>query len=202
MAKQYFRRIRFLPKNFKEKNCLEMSEEGESGSQTEPRQAQYAIHSGPDGQGQTFTVEEAVEKTGFGKFQWRLSILTGMAWMADAMEVNSRSSIGRFLGPLKTSKTLHAIFLHVIHTEIWRCLYETKIKFRHLVALFQWPKYKNSISTTFRALKWRHQVAILNLFFIEASLNFLLYHMHFLHIISYKHFLHIFIPKKVAKFMS
>ena len=31
--------------------------------------------------------EKAVEKTGFGKFQLRLSILTGMAWMADAMEV-------------------------------------------------------------------------------------------------------------------
>ena len=30
---------------------------------------------------------KAVEKTGFGKFQLRLSILTGMAWMADAMEV-------------------------------------------------------------------------------------------------------------------
>ena len=31
--------------------------------------------------------DKAVEKTGFGKFQLRLSILTGMAWMADAMEV-------------------------------------------------------------------------------------------------------------------
>lgn len=66
-----------------------MSGEGESENQTGPREAQYAIHSGPDDQGVTFTVEEAVEKTGFGKFQWRLSILTGMAWMADAMEVNN-----------------------------------------------------------------------------------------------------------------
>ena len=30
---------------------------------------------------------------------------------------------------------------------------------------------------TVRGLKWRHQVAILNLCFIEASLNFLLYHI-------------------------
>nr|CAB3266744.1 synaptic vesicle 2-related protein [Phallusia mammillata] len=35
----------------------------------------------------TFTVEEAVEAIGFGKFQWKLSLLTGCAWMADAMEL-------------------------------------------------------------------------------------------------------------------
>lgn len=35
----------------------------------------------------TFTVEEAVEAIGFGKFQWKISILTGFAWMADAMEL-------------------------------------------------------------------------------------------------------------------
>lgn len=35
----------------------------------------------------SFTVEDAVEKIGFGKFQWKLSILTGFAWMADAMEM-------------------------------------------------------------------------------------------------------------------
>ncbi|XP_051521539.1 synaptic vesicle 2-related protein-like [Myxocyprinus asiaticus] len=36
---------------------------------------------------ETFTVEEAVEVIGFGKFQWKLSVLTGVAWMADAMEM-------------------------------------------------------------------------------------------------------------------
>lgn len=36
---------------------------------------------------ETFTVEEAVESIGFGRFQWKLSILTGCAWMADAMEL-------------------------------------------------------------------------------------------------------------------
>ena len=35
----------------------------------------------------TYSVEEAVEKIGFGKFQWKLSMLTGCAWMADAMEL-------------------------------------------------------------------------------------------------------------------
>ena len=58
----------------------------ESDSAEAPRTAQYAIDQATHDQGRTFTVEEAVEKIGFGKFQWRLSILTGMAWMADAME--------------------------------------------------------------------------------------------------------------------
>uniref|UniRef100_A0A8D0XKK0 Major facilitator superfamily (MFS) profile domain-containing protein n=1 Tax=Sus scrofa TaxID=9823 RepID=A0A8D0XKK0_PIG len=35
----------------------------------------------------TFMVEDAVEAIGFGKFQWKLSVLTGLAWMADAMEM-------------------------------------------------------------------------------------------------------------------
>ncbi|XP_067911654.1 synaptic vesicle 2-related protein [Heterodontus francisci] len=34
-----------------------------------------------------FIVEDAVEAIGFGKFQWKLSVLTGLAWMADAMEM-------------------------------------------------------------------------------------------------------------------
>ncbi|XP_032899641.1 synaptic vesicle 2-related protein [Amblyraja radiata] len=34
-----------------------------------------------------FMVEDAVEAIGFGKFQWKLSALTGLAWMADAMEM-------------------------------------------------------------------------------------------------------------------
>ncbi|XP_058632168.1 synaptic vesicle 2-related protein isoform X3 [Onychostoma macrolepis] len=42
---------------------------------------------GSSGISETFTVEEAVEAIGFGKFQWKLSMLTGVAWMADAMEM-------------------------------------------------------------------------------------------------------------------
>ncbi|XP_068617193.1 synaptic vesicle 2-related protein [Brachionichthys hirsutus] len=34
-----------------------------------------------------FMVEDAVEAIGFGTFQWKLSILTGLSWMADSMEM-------------------------------------------------------------------------------------------------------------------
>ncbi|XP_059908976.1 synaptic vesicle 2-related protein [Gadus macrocephalus] len=42
----------------------------------------------------TFMVEDAVEAIGFGTFQWKLSILTGLAWMADAMEMMILSILG------------------------------------------------------------------------------------------------------------
>ena len=53
---------------------------------------------------------------------------------------------------------------------------------------------KIAFSTTFQALKWRHQVAILHLCFIQASLNFLLYHM------QQTLFAYLY-PKKVTKFL-
>lgn len=31
----------------------------------------------------TFMVEDAVEAIGFGKFQWKLSVITGLAWASN-----------------------------------------------------------------------------------------------------------------------
>lgn len=57
----------------------------------EIREPEDAIHAaeegGPPKQSDSFTVDEAVEYLGFGKFQWTLSLLTGLAWMSDAMEM-------------------------------------------------------------------------------------------------------------------
>ncbi|GAB1602604.1 synaptic vesicle 2-related protein-like, partial [Argonauta hians] len=36
---------------------------------------------------ETYTLQEAIDRIGFGKFQIKLSILTGFAWMSDAMEM-------------------------------------------------------------------------------------------------------------------
>ncbi|XP_059214395.1 synaptic vesicle 2-related protein [Centropristis striata] len=35
----------------------------------------------------TFTVDDALDAIGFGKFQWKMSALTGLSWIADAMEM-------------------------------------------------------------------------------------------------------------------
>ncbi|XP_012704812.2 synaptic vesicle 2-related protein [Fundulus heteroclitus] len=43
---------------------------------------------------ETFTVDEALEAIGFGVFQWKLSILTGLAWIGDAMEMMILSILG------------------------------------------------------------------------------------------------------------
>ncbi|XP_030643373.1 synaptic vesicle 2-related protein-like [Chanos chanos] len=57
---------------------LDQVELGDNG--TGPQSAQ-------ESRTETFTVEDAVEAAGFGRFQWKLSMLTGLAWMADAMEM-------------------------------------------------------------------------------------------------------------------
>lgn len=34
----------------------------------------------------TFMVEDAVEAIGFGKFQWKLSVITGLAWASNCYQ--------------------------------------------------------------------------------------------------------------------
>nr|XP_029138060.1 synaptic vesicle 2-related protein-like [Labrus bergylta] len=36
---------------------------------------------------ETFTVEDALEAIGFGKFQWKMCFLSGLSWIGDAMEM-------------------------------------------------------------------------------------------------------------------
>ncbi|XP_040914086.1 synaptic vesicle 2-related protein-like [Toxotes jaculatrix] len=43
---------------------------------------------------ETFTVNNALEAIGFGKFQWKISLLTGLSWVADAMEMMILSILG------------------------------------------------------------------------------------------------------------
>ncbi|XP_063744912.1 synaptic vesicle 2-related protein-like isoform X3 [Eleginops maclovinus] len=46
-----------------------------------------ATMSGFDQNEETYTVDEALETIGFGKFQWKMSVVTGLSWVADAMEM-------------------------------------------------------------------------------------------------------------------
>jgi len=48
---------------------------------------EFAEASNSSSDTKTFTIDQAVEKIGFGRFQFKLSLLTGLAWMADAMEM-------------------------------------------------------------------------------------------------------------------
>ncbi|EGT56656.1 hypothetical protein CAEBREN_14991 [Caenorhabditis brenneri] len=76
-AKQLIKEIRHVGDDFavRYSNLDDRNELGEPTDQRSPDQEK------------TFTVDEAVEALGFGRFQLKLSILTGMAWMADAMEM-------------------------------------------------------------------------------------------------------------------
>uniref|UniRef100_A0A8C5HH33 Synaptic vesicle 2-related protein-like n=1 Tax=Gouania willdenowi TaxID=441366 RepID=A0A8C5HH33_GOUWI len=55
---------------------------------------QYATSSDTNATEATFTINEALEVIGFGKFQWKMSLLTGLAWVADAMEMMILSILG------------------------------------------------------------------------------------------------------------
>ncbi|XP_013859202.1 synaptic vesicle 2-related protein, partial [Austrofundulus limnaeus] len=43
---------------------------------------------------ETFTVDDALEAIGFGIFQWKISLVTGLAWVGDAMEMMILSILG------------------------------------------------------------------------------------------------------------
>ncbi|XP_026209573.1 synaptic vesicle 2-related protein-like isoform X2 [Anabas testudineus] len=43
---------------------------------------------------ETYTVDDALEAIGFGKFQWKISLLTGLSWIGDAMEMMILSILG------------------------------------------------------------------------------------------------------------
>ncbi|XP_035523979.1 synaptic vesicle 2-related protein-like [Morone saxatilis] len=43
---------------------------------------------------ETFTVDDALEAIGFGKFQWKICLLTGLSWIGDAMEMMILSILG------------------------------------------------------------------------------------------------------------
>uniref|UniRef100_A0A8C6TJM1 SV2 related protein b n=1 Tax=Neogobius melanostomus TaxID=47308 RepID=A0A8C6TJM1_9GOBI len=42
----------------------------------------------------TFTVDDALEAVGFGKYQWKISLYAGLSWIADAMEMMILSILG------------------------------------------------------------------------------------------------------------
>uniref|UniRef100_A0A4W6CQT4 SV2 related protein b n=1 Tax=Lates calcarifer TaxID=8187 RepID=A0A4W6CQT4_LATCA len=46
---------------------------------------------------ETLTVDDVLEVIGFGKFQWKISLLTGLSWLGDAMEVMLLSILGPHL---------------------------------------------------------------------------------------------------------
>ena len=101
-----------------------------------------------------------------------------------------------FLGWTSRSAPLYAkAIIHVDMTNII-CVSNRGGKLPvYLRRPFSGQSLKIAFSTIFRPLKWRHQVAILNLCLITASLNFLLYHMQ-------KTFFAYLYPKKSYKFFG
>lgn len=80
---------------------------------------------------ETYTVAQAVDAFGFGKFQVKLSLFTGLCWMADSMETTILSilsptlhyewQITRLQQALATTVSTSFIFLALLLSS---CSYE------------------------------------------------------------------------------
>eukprot|EP00064_Thunnus_orientalis_P017537 superscaffoldBa00003755_g17621 len=63
-------------------------------ARVDSRGKESASTSGSNKTEETFTLDEALEAVGFGKFQWKISLLTGLSWIGDAMEMMILSILG------------------------------------------------------------------------------------------------------------
>ncbi|KAM4527934.1 synaptic vesicle 2-related protein [Odontesthes bonariensis] len=65
-----------------------------ASAEVDPVSTQSANSSEANTSGETFTVDDALEAIGFGKFHWKISVLTGLSWIGDAMEMMILSILG------------------------------------------------------------------------------------------------------------
>ncbi|XP_029371844.1 synaptic vesicle 2-related protein [Echeneis naucrates] len=65
-----------------------------TSTRVDPAAGQPGATCGANKPEETFTVDDALEAIGFGKFQWKLSLFSGLSWVADAMEMMILSILG------------------------------------------------------------------------------------------------------------
>ena len=109
----------------------------------------------------TFTVEDAVESIGFGKFQWKLSILTGCAWMADAMELMILSIISpqlqcewRLFSWQKAFITTVVFIGMMISSSLWGNICDRHGRKTGLILCVVWTFYVGFLSAFSPNLTW------------------------------------------------
>lgn len=87
---------------------------------------------------ETYTVAQAVDTFGFGKFQVKLSLFTGLCWMADSMETTILSilsptlhyewQISRFQQALATTVCIYTINVkNITHSSIFIVLFQFSV---------------------------------------------------------------------------
>ncbi len=84
----------------------------------------------------TFTVSQAVNAIGFGKFQIVLSFVTGLCWMADSMEVMILS----VLSPALHCEWRVGQYQQASQTRHFNRLYAKKEKRRERETTFYFPR--------------------------------------------------------------
>jgi hypothetical protein len=86
----------------------------------------YIFFSPPD----TFTVTQAVNAFGFGKFQVKLSLFTGLCWMADSMEMTILS----ILSPALHCDWHITRYQQALTTTVSKCLEYKPVRFEAFTA--------------------------------------------------------------------
>uniref|UniRef100_A0A8C4RB51 SV2 related protein n=1 Tax=Eptatretus burgeri TaxID=7764 RepID=A0A8C4RB51_EPTBU len=108
-----------------------------------------------------FTVEEAVEAIGFGKFQWKLSMITGLAWMADAMEMMILSILGAelrcdwLLANWQVALITSVVFFGMmVSSSLWGNFADKWGRKSTLIMSIAWTSYFGFLSAFAPVLNW------------------------------------------------
>jgi len=140
---------------------IDNSTNPENPENDQPQKAKYAIQAGPNEQGHTYTIEDAVEQLGFGKFQFNLSILTGMAWMADAMELMILSIIAPALRCEWKLSTVKEAFISTVvfigmmcSSSPWGAICDKFGRRNGLILTVSWVSYMGLLSAFAPSYPW------------------------------------------------
>lgn len=80
---------------------------------------------------ETFTVAQAVDAFGFGKFQVKLSLFTGLCWMADSME----TTILSILSPTLQYEWQITLFQQALATTVSKVSHQCSIYILHYLLI-------------------------------------------------------------------
>lgn len=110
--------------------------------------------SGVDRSQDTYTVDDALEATGFGKFQWKISFITGLSWIADAMEMMILSILGPQLHcewelpGLEVALITSVVFIGMgISSPIWGNIADKYGRKTSLICCMLWTLYYGLLSS-------------------------------------------------------
>ncbi|XP_033845976.1 synaptic vesicle 2-related protein [Periophthalmus magnuspinnatus] len=108
-----------------------------------------------------FTVDDALEAVGFGKYHWKICLFTGLSWIGDAMEMMILSILGpqlhcewRLPG-YKVALITSVVFIGMgIGSPLWGNVSDKYGRRRGLIACMMWTLYYGLLSSFAPQYSW------------------------------------------------